>query len=69
MSKPRAPKCPVCEEKTQWDEQQQRYECEGLSQHCFQVKGRGLSRSLMLIASDSGEDAELFTLYPWPREG
>jgi hypothetical protein len=23
---------------------------------------------LMLIASDSGEDAELFTLYPWPRE-
>ncbi len=69
MFKPKPPKCPVCGESTEWDEEQQRYECVGMPQHCFQVKGRGLSRSLMLTASDSGEDAELFTLYPWPREG
>jgi len=69
MRQPKPPLCPVCNESTEWDAEQKRYECTGLCQHCFLVKGHGMSRSLLLIASDSGEDAELFTLYPWPREG
>lgn len=68
MSDVRTPPCPVCAEKMVFDPEDDRWECAGMTQHCFRQRGSGLSRSLVLVASDSGEDAELYTLYPWPTE-
>lgn len=61
------PRCPVCQGALSWDPEDERYECDGVVQHCYAVEGEGAGRELMLIASDSGEDAELFSTYPWPE--
>jgi hypothetical protein len=66
MSDERPPACPVCGEALTLDSEDERWECKGITQHCFRERGHGLSRSLVLVATDSGEDAELFTVYPWP---
>lgn len=61
-----APPCPVCNEALTWDGDDERFECVGMVQHCYTVEGAGAGRQLMLTASGSGEDAELFSTYPWP---
>ena len=61
------PHCPVCGSTMSWDTEDQRFECSGLVQHCYTVEGTGPARELMLTASGSGEDAELFSTYPWPE--
>lgn len=62
-----APPCPVCQAPMRWDPEDQRFECQGVIQHCYLVEGAGQARSLLLSASASGEDAELFSTYAWPE--
>ncbi len=62
-----APGCPVCGYDLTWDGGDERYECKGPVQHCYTVEGSGAARELMLTASASGEDAELFSTYPFPE--
>lgn len=62
-----APACPVCGAAMDWDKEDERFECAGPVQHCFTAEGSGPGRELMLAASGSGEDAELFSTYPWPE--
>jgi len=65
--------CPVCGSTMTWDLEDERYECRGVVQHCFELKleleleGEGARRQVRLVASGSGEDAELFSTYPWPE--
>lgn len=66
MADAKTPLCPLCEEPMSWDDADGRYECGGRVQHCFTAEGEGSSRVLRLVATDSGEDAELFSTYPWP---
>lgn len=61
-----APSCPVCHASMKWDPEDERFECTGVIQHCYVTDGEGPARQLMLTASSSGEDAELFSTYPWP---
>ncbi len=63
------PDCPVCGAPMAWDPADGRFECTGTVQHCFGVEGNGADRSLVLMASGSGEDAELFSTWSWPAEG
>lgn len=67
FNKEKLPPCPVCEGKLKYDPEDKRWECDGLGQHCYKQSGEGLGRHLMLTASDSGEDADLFSMYPWPE--
>lgn len=61
------PGCPVCGFDLIWDPEDDRYECAGPVQHCYTVEGAGAARELMLTASASGEDAELFSTYLFPE--
>lgn len=67
MTRQPSPPCPVCAATMKWDPEDERHECTGMVQHCFTVEGSGPGRQLMLTASSSGEDAELFSTYPWPE--
>ena len=67
MSEQGKPECPVCDAPMNWDEESERYVCEGIVQHCYIVQRAGDQLGLMLMASDSGEDAELFTTFPFER--
>lgn len=58
--------CPLCGSELRWDEDDLRFECGGPVQHYFVAEGYGSERKLLLIATGSGEDAELYTAYPWP---
>ncbi len=61
------PPCPVCGSAMRYDPEDRRVECQGYGGHCYQITGEGPSRELMLTASNSGEDADLFSTYPWPE--
>jgi len=63
------PHCPLCAAAMEWDPVDGRFECGGVVQHCYVVEGNGEDRRLVLVASGSGEDAELFTSWPWPGAG
>lgn len=65
MSEQNRPECPVCAAPMNWDEESERYVCEGIVQHCYIVQATGDQHELMLMASDSGEDAELFATFPF----
>ena len=62
-----APVCPVCGEPMRWDPGDERWECTGVVQHCFIEETEGGRQWLVLTASTSGEDAELFSR--WPLDG
>ena len=64
-----APVCPLCGEPTGWDPVDERFECRGVVQHCYVAEGNGPGRVLVLVASGSGEDCELFETFPWPEGG
>ena len=66
-AKDTGPACPVCGFAMSWDPEDDRFECAGPVQHCYTVEGAGPARELLLTASSSGEDAELFSTYPWPE--
>ena len=66
MNQEQPPPCPVCGDQLHWDPDDKRWECVGMFQHCFKQEGSGFARSLVLVATDSGEDAELYEVYPWP---
>jgi hypothetical protein len=59
--------CPLCAALMSYDPEDGRWECRGVVQHCFVDQGEGADRELLLTASSSGEDAELFSTYPFPR--
>ncbi len=63
------PACPLCGAAMEWDPVDGRFECRGVVQHCYTVEGNGPQRELVLVASGSGEDAELFSTWPWPATG
>ncbi len=67
MSQEKVGACPVCASPLVWDSEDERYECQGVVQHCYDAEGEGPARVLLLTASSSGEDAELFSTYPWPE--
>jgi len=60
--------CPVCAAPMSWDPVDERWECAGVVQHCFVEEEDGGRRWLVLTASGSGEDAELFSRWPFPGE-
>ena len=61
------PPCPLCHAPLAWDDADSRFECQGTrTQHCFVPVGEGPERKLMVTASTSGEDTDLFALFPWP---
>jgi len=51
-----------------WDSGDGRWECSGVIQHCYLEEVDGARRWLVLTASSSGEDAELFSRWPFPGE-
>ncbi|NOZ93711.1 MAG: hypothetical protein GXP47_03085 [Acidobacteria bacterium] len=61
--------CPLCGARTRWDSTDERFECDGIVQHCFVAEGNGRERVLVLVASGSGEDCDLFETFPWPGAG
>ncbi len=61
-------RCPVCASPVTWDPEDERFECRGVVQHCFVEELDGAERVLMLVASSSGEDADLFSTWSWPGE-
>jgi hypothetical protein len=67
MSTDDAPPCPVCGSEMNFDPVDERFECVGVVQHCYVVEGEGAGRCLLLTATGSGEDALLFSSYPWPE--
>ncbi len=67
MSEPPDLTCPVCGARMFWDAEDGRWECGGVVQHCFVEEVEAGRRVLVLTASGSGEDAELFSR--WPLEG
>jgi len=67
MALEQLPPCPICQAPLEYDPVDARLECKGArSQHCFVPVGEGPGRKLMVTASTSGEDTDLFELFPWP---
>ncbi len=63
------PSCPLCGAGMTWDPVDERFECSGIVQHCYVTEGNGRQRVLVLVASGSGEDCDLFETFPWPQQG
>lgn len=61
--------CPLCGAPTRWGSTDERFEWDGIVQHCFVAGGNGRERALVLVASGWGEDCDLFATFPWPGHG